>query len=177
MSALIAILLCIITILVIVILIVMRKQYQKDSLVTLGKSSGDFHEQLVRYDEEGGGEMDTNGYDVSILTSARNESGLSHAPGLYARVKRPPPDRYCMAAVIETRKDAADHDRDSFPYDTLHIYGYEGSESLAGSLSSLQSSSSTDSSEEYDFLSDWGPRFRTLAELYGAGNPDRYYRY
>lgn len=26
------------------------------------KNSGEIHEQLVTYDEEGGGEMDTNGY-------------------------------------------------------------------------------------------------------------------
>ncbi|KAJ8400445.1 hypothetical protein AAFF_G00395690 [Aldrovandia affinis] len=114
-SALIAILLCILTILVIVIFIVVRKRYQKDALVTLGKGSREIHEQLVTYDEEGGGEMDTNGYD-------------------------PPADRGHVAAMIEAKKDAADHDRDGIPYDTLHIYGYEGPGSLAGSLSSLQTS-------------------------------------
>lgn len=46
---------------VIVILFVMRKRYQKDSLASM-KNSGEIHEQLVTYDEEGGGEMDTNGY-------------------------------------------------------------------------------------------------------------------
>lgn len=39
----------------------MRKRYQKDSLAHM-KNSGEIHEQLVTYDEEGGGEMDTNGY-------------------------------------------------------------------------------------------------------------------
>lgn len=39
----------------------MRKRYQKDSLASM-KNSGEIHEQLVTYDEEGGGEMDTNGY-------------------------------------------------------------------------------------------------------------------
>lgn len=39
----------------------MRKRYQKDSLANM-KNSGEIHEQLVTYDEEGGGEMDTNGY-------------------------------------------------------------------------------------------------------------------
>lgn len=52
---------------VIVILYVMRKRYQKDSLASM-KNSGEIHEQLVTYDEEGGGEMDTNGYvDEKIL--------------------------------------------------------------------------------------------------------------
>ncbi|XP_031424603.1 cadherin-5 [Clupea harengus] len=165
--ALITILLCIVTILVIVILLVLRRRYQKDSLVAMGKSSGEIHEQLVTYDEEGGGEMDTNGYDVSILTSARHDATLLPGPGLYAMVKKPQACKGDMAAMIEVKKDEADHDRDGIPYDTLHIYGYEGPGSLAGSLSSLGSSSSGDSMD-YDFLNDWGPRFRTLAELYGV---------
>uniref|UniRef100_A0A3B4E5Y7 Cadherin-5 n=1 Tax=Pygocentrus nattereri TaxID=42514 RepID=A0A3B4E5Y7_PYGNA len=172
-SALIAILLCIVTILVIVILFVLRKRYQKQNLVTLGKPVGEIHEQLVTYDEEGGGEMDTNGYDVSILSSACHSSSLrpTPAPVVYAVAKKPPACKGDMAMMIEVKKDEADHDRDGIPYDTLHIYGYEGTESLAGSLSSLDSSSVA-SNLDYDFLSDWGPRFRTLAQLYGVDGSD-----
>lgn len=172
-SALIAILLCIATILVIVILFVLRKRYQKETLVALGKSAGEIHEQLVTYDEEGGGEMDTNGYDVSILSSACHSGTLRVAPGpaIYAVAKKPPACKGDMAMMIEVKKDEADHDRDGIPYDTLHIYGYEGTESLAGSLSSLDSSS-VGSAVDYDFLSDWGPRFRTLAQLYGMDGSD-----
>lgn len=183
--ALIAILLCILTILVIVILFVMRKRYQKDSLASM-KNSGEIHEQLVTYDEEGGGEMDTNGYDVSILSSACHDGSLLRRPdhhphpSLYAMVQKAPHQPTAckgdMAVMIEVKKDEADHDRDGFPYDTLHIYGYEGPESLAGSLSSLESSS-TGSNLDYDFLSDWGPRFRTLAELYGVDGPEYYHQY
>ncbi|XP_058639185.1 cadherin-5 [Onychostoma macrolepis] len=170
-SALLAILLCIVTILVIVILIVLRRRYQKEVLVS--KSCGEIHEQLVRYDEEGGGEMDTNGYDVSILSSACHDSSFrpSTGPSLYAVVKKPSACKGDMAMMIEVKKDEADHDRDGIPYDTLHIYGYEGSESLAGSLSSLDSSSSG-SNLDYDFLHEWGPRFRTLAQLYGVDGSD-----
>ncbi|XP_017287281.1 cadherin-5 [Kryptolebias marmoratus] len=185
--ALIAILLCILFILVIVILSVMRKHCQKDSLANM-KNSGEIHEQLVTYDEEGGGEMDTNGYDVSILTSACNDGSLLRHPdclphpSMYAMVQKPhhhSQPTACkgdMAAMIEMKKDEADHDRDGFPYDTLHIYGYEGPESLAGSLSSLESSSSG-SNLDYDFLNDWGPRFRVLAELYGVDGSDYYHQY
>ncbi|XP_058238152.1 cadherin-5 [Hemibagrus wyckioides] len=170
MSAIIAILLCIVTILVIVILFVLRKRYQKEAIVALGKPSGEIHEQLVAYDEEGGGEMDTNVYDVSILTSARSDGRLcpDPPPAMYAVVKKPSACKGDMAVMIEVKKDEADHDRDGIPYDTLHIYGYEGSESLAGSLSSLESASSFGSDLDYDFLSDWGPRFRTLAQIYGS---------
>uniref|UniRef100_A0A3B5M4V1 Cadherin Y-type LIR-motif domain-containing protein n=1 Tax=Xiphophorus couchianus TaxID=32473 RepID=A0A3B5M4V1_9TELE len=159
---------------VIVILIVMRKHYQKDSLASM-KNSGEIHEQLVTYDEEGGGEMDTNG---SLL---RHPDRRSH-PSMYAMVQKPhhlSQPTACkgdMAAMIDMKKDEADHDRDGFPYDTLHIYGYEGPESLAGSLSSLDSSSSG-SNLDYDFLNDWGPRFKALAELYGVDGADYYHQY
>uniref|UniRef100_A0A3B4A5H4 Cadherin-5 n=1 Tax=Periophthalmus magnuspinnatus TaxID=409849 RepID=A0A3B4A5H4_9GOBI len=168
--ALIAILLCILIILVTVILFAIRKRYQKEHLSSL-KHSGEIHEQLVTYDEEGGGEMDTNGYDVSILTSACHDGSLLRHPD-----NHPHPSPRNMAAMIEDKKFEADHDRDGFPYDTLHIYGYEGPESLAGSLSSLDSSSSG-SNLDYDFLNDWGPRFRTLAELYGVNNHEYYHQY
>ena len=72
----------------------------------------------------------------------------------YAMVQRPPACKGDMAVMIEVKKDEADHDRDGIPYDTLHIYGYEGPESLAGSLSSLDNSS-TSSNLDYDFLQDW----------------------
>lgn len=127
-------------------------------------------------------------YDVSILTSACNDGSLLRHPDclphppLYAMVQKPrhhSQPAACkgdMAAMIEMKKDEADHDRDGFPYDTLHIYGYEGPESLAGSLSSLESSSSG-SNLDYDFLNDWGPRFRVLAELYGVDGADYYHQY
>ncbi|XP_026883433.2 cadherin-5 [Electrophorus electricus] len=172
-SALVTILLCILTILVIVILFALRKSYQKEALVGLGKSSGEIHQQLVTYDEEGGGEMDTNGYDVSILSSACQDCSVGPAsgPAMYAVVKKPSACTGDMAVMIEVKKDEADHDRDGIPYDTLHIYGYEGPESLAGSLSSLESSS-CGSNLDYDVLSDWGPRFRMLAQLYGVEGSD-----
>ncbi|XP_041077645.1 cadherin-5-like [Polyodon spathula] len=177
--ALAVILLCIV-VLVITLLIAMRRNIKKDSLATLGKSSGEIHEQLVSYDEEGGGEMDTNGYDVSVLNSARHNSmrprpEAQPGPCLYATVQKPAAKGE-MAVMIEVKKDEADHDRDGIPYDTLHIYGYEGSESLAGSLSSLESASS-DSDLDYDFLNDWGPRFNTLAELYGVEGVENGYEY
>uniref|UniRef100_A0A8D0FB85 Cadherin-15 n=1 Tax=Strix occidentalis caurina TaxID=311401 RepID=A0A8D0FB85_STROC len=52
------------------------------------------------------------------------------------------------------------------PYDTALIYDYEGSGSVASPLSSIVSSL-TDEDQDYDYLSEWGPRFRRLADLYG----------
>ncbi|NXP18169.1 CADH5 protein, partial [Scytalopus superciliaris] len=175
-QALVAIFICIFTIIaffaVLAMLLLLRKRHKKD-LSGLGRSVAEIHEQLVRYDEEGGGEMDTTSYDVSVLNSIRKNGMKPEAvPSPYAQVQKPPGNTTTsgageMETMIEEKKSEADNDRDLLPYDTLHIYGYEGAESIAESLSSLQSGSS-DSDIDYDFLNDWGPRFKMLAELYGS---------
>ncbi|XP_075290187.1 cadherin-5 [Opisthocomus hoazin] len=170
-QALVAIFICIFTIIVITLLILLRKRHKKD-LSGLGRNVAEIHEQLVTYDEEGGGEMDTTSYDVSVLNSVRKNGIKPEAvPSPYAQVQKPPGNITSgageMEMMIEVKKDEADNDRDLLPYDTLHIYGYEGAESIAESLSSLESGSS-DSDIDYDFLNDWGPRFKMLAELYGS---------
>ncbi|XP_078526520.1 cadherin-5 isoform X2 [Lissotriton helveticus] len=173
-QALVAIFVCILTILVITLLIILSQRYRKDVNI-LGKNVAEIHEQLVTYDEEGGGEMDTTSYDVSVLNSVRRNvmtTRMEMAPGpcLYAKVKKPARNGD-MAFMIEVKKDEADNDSDVLPYDTLHIFGYEGSESIVDSLSSLESGSS-DSDIDYDVLNDWGPRFKMLADLYGLEQSD-----
>ncbi|KAG8143992.1 hypothetical protein E2320_001123 [Naja naja] len=159
----------------ILLLIVWRRRHKKD-LSVLKKNVEEIHEQLVAYDEEGGGEMDTTSYDVSVLNSARQRGivcsrmPLEDAPCKYSREQKIPENGLSgigeMGIMIEMKKDEADNDGDILPYDTLHIFGYEGAESIAESLSSLGSGSS-DLDIDYDFLNDWGPRFKMLAELYG----------
>ncbi|KAF6076898.1 cadherin 5 [Phyllostomus discolor] len=180
-QALVAIFLCILTITVITLLIFLRRRLRKQARAQ-GKSVLEIHEQLVTYDEEGGGEMDTTSYDVSVLNSARRHRGAKPPrpgrdvpPPVYAKVQKAPQhtpflrhgEPGDMAAVIEVKKDEADHDSSGLPYDTLHLFDYEGSESIAESLSSLGTHSSN-SDIDYDFLNDWGPRFKMLAELYST---------
>ncbi|XP_004690559.1 PREDICTED: cadherin-5 [Condylura cristata] len=177
--ALVAIFLCILTITVITMLLFLWRRIRKQARAH-GKNVLEIHEQLVTYDEEGGGEMDTTSYDVSVLNSVRHgrakppRPALDTRPALYAQVQKPPrlpPGMHGgpgeMATMIEVKKEEADLDEGGPPYDTTHVYGYEGSESIAESLSSLGTDSS-DSDVDYDFLNDWGPRFKMLAELYGS---------
>ena len=64
-------------------------------------------------------------------------------------------------------KDAENPDDDPFN-DSTHEFNHEGGDSEAGSLSSL-ASSSTDASQDYDYLRGWGDKFARLADMYGAG--------
>ncbi|KAG8563082.1 hypothetical protein GDO81_015926 [Engystomops pustulosus] len=154
---------------VLVAFLILRRMRNNGPLM-LVKSPAEIHEQLVTYDEEGGGEMDTNGYDVSVLNSVRrnmvrSKPDMEPYPNLYAQVQKPARNGD-MFSMIEAKKDDADNDGECLPYDTLHIFGYEGSESIVESLSSLESGSS-DSEIDYDVLNEWGPRFKMLADLYG----------
>ncbi|KAM8946815.1 cadherin-5 [Pelodytes ibericus] len=158
-------------ILILVVLILVLIKVRRENTNILGKNVAEIHEQLVTYDEEGGGEMDTNSYDVSVLNSVRRnvirpKCEKEPGPVVYTHLQLPTCNEGDMSYVIEAKKDEVDNDGAGLPYDTLHIFGYEGSESIVESLSSLESGSS-DSEIDYDVLNDWGPRFKMLADLYG----------
>ncbi|XP_050984502.1 cadherin-7a [Labeo rohita] len=173
-GALVAILACIITLLVLVLLIVTMRRRKKEPLIL--DEDRDVRENIVRYDDEGGGEEDTEAFDMVALRnlnvvrdSKARRDVTPEVPTLYC--SRPPPykitpDNGIFREFIWDRLKDADVDPSAPPYDSLQTYAFEGSGSVAESLSSLDSLS-TDSEQNYDYLSDWGPRFRKLADLYG----------
>nr|XP_046178120.1 cadherin-7-like [Oncorhynchus gorbuscha] len=171
-GALIAILACILTLLVLVLLIVTMRRRKKEPLIL--DEERDVRENIVRYDDEGGGEEDTEAFDMVALRNLKlvRESGgktrrdvTPEVPSLFLS-SRPPPDNGIFRDFIWDRLKEADVDASAPPYDSLQTYAFEGSGSAADSLSSLDSLS-TDSEQNYDYLSDWGPRFKKLADLYG----------
>ncbi|XP_013913110.1 PREDICTED: cadherin-15 [Thamnophis sirtalis] len=141
----------------------------------LGSWQDDLRDNIVNYDEQGGGEEDQDAYDLSQLRDPDlfgppaprgkplRRRDAPHGYALPLPLPRCPSD---IEDFINEGLEAADSDPSVPPYDTALIYDYEGACSASGSLSSLQSSLG-DEDQDYDYLQEWGPRFQRLAELYG----------
>ncbi|XP_034854822.1 cadherin-10 isoform X1 [Mirounga leonina] len=175
-GALIAILLCIIILLVIVVLFAALKRQRKKEPLILSKE--DIRDNIVSYNDEGGGEEDTQAFDIGTL---RNPAAIEEKklrrdimPETLFIPRRTPtaPDNTDVRDFINERLKEHDLDPTAPPYDSLATYAYEGNDSFAESLSSLESGT-TDGDQNYDYLREWGPRFSKLAEMYGGGESDK----
>ncbi|TMS09254.1 Cadherin-20 [Larimichthys crocea] len=177
-GALIAILACILVLLVMILLMLSLRTHRKKPY--LCDEEENVHENIVRYDDEGGGEEDTEAFDIAAMWNPRE---AHHPLGKMRQDMLPEIESlsryvpqacvmggggdsnvhgYVLAKLLE-----ADMDPCAPPYDSLQTYAYEGEGSVAESLSSLQSGTSN-TDHEYDYLNDWGPRFKKLAEMYGV---------
>uniref|UniRef100_A0A665X0J4 Cadherin-10 n=1 Tax=Echeneis naucrates TaxID=173247 RepID=A0A665X0J4_ECHNA len=179
-GALVAILLCVIILLMIVVLFAaLRRQKKKEPLII---SKEDVRDNVVSYNDEGGGEEDTQAFDIGTLRNPEaieeNKQRRDIVPEtFYPPVRRPvlPPTRDNNGDVrdfINQRLQDNDSDPTAPPYDSLATYAYEGNGSVAESLSSLESVT-TEGDQDYNYLSEWGPRFKKLADMYGGDDSDR----
>uniref|UniRef100_A0A8C9TF27 Cadherin-4 n=1 Tax=Scleropages formosus TaxID=113540 RepID=A0A8C9TF27_SCLFO len=184
-GAIIAILICIIILLILVLIFVgwiKRREKERQTKQLLIDPEDDVRDNILKYDEEGGGEEDQD-YDLSQLQQPESlEHIISKASGVRRVDERPAvaeaqyptrptlPHPGDIGDFIHEGLRAADNDPTAPPYDSLLVFDYEGSGSTAGSVSSLDSSSTGD--QDYDYLDDWGPRFKKLADMYGSGGDD-----
>ncbi|KAI4888142.1 hypothetical protein NFI96_028505 [Prochilodus magdalenae] len=157
-------------VLVLLLLLFLRRKrsVKKEPLLT----DDDTRDNVYYYDEEGGGEDDQD-YDLGVL-----HRGLDNRPDVFRNDVAPtfmpapqyrprPANPEDIGTFVDDNLKAADNDPTAPPYDSLLIFDCEGGGSEAGSLSSLNSSSSGD--QDYDCVSEWGPRFKKLADMYGGG--------
>uniref|UniRef100_A0A3Q3VRN3 Cadherin-6 n=1 Tax=Mola mola TaxID=94237 RepID=A0A3Q3VRN3_MOLML len=175
-GALVAILLCVIILLMIVVLFAaLRRQRKKEPLII---SKEDVRDNVVSYNDEGGGEEDTQAFDIGTLRNPEvmdaNKLRRDIIPEMLFPFRRTSPikDNADVRDFINGRLQDNDSDPTAPPYDSLATYAYEGSGSLAESLSSLESAA-TEGDHDYDYLTNWGPQFKKLAEMYIGKSPDR----
>uniref|UniRef100_A0A674MD32 Cadherin-10 n=1 Tax=Takifugu rubripes TaxID=31033 RepID=A0A674MD32_TAKRU len=172
-GALVAILLCVIILLMIVVLFAaLRRQRKKEPLII---SKEDVRDNVVSYNDEGGGEEDTQAFDIGTLRNPEvmdaNKLRRDIIPEMLFPFRRTSPikDNTDVRDFINGRLQENDSDPTAPPYDSLATYAYEGNGSLAESLSSLESAA-TEGDHDYDYLSNWGPQFKKLAEMYIGKN-------
>ncbi|XP_062376832.1 cadherin-9-like [Sardina pilchardus] len=175
-GALVAILLCIIILLMIVVLFAaLRRQRKKEPLII---SKEDVRDNVVSYNDEGGGEEDTQAFDIGTLRNPEvmeaNKLRRDILPEMLFPFRRASPikDNADIRDFIGGRLAENDSDPTAPPYDSLATYAYEGSGSLAESLSSLESAA-TEGDQDFEYLSHWGPQFRKLADMYIGKDTDR----
>uniref|UniRef100_A0A8C2IZA7 Cadherin-22 n=1 Tax=Cyprinus carpio TaxID=7962 RepID=A0A8C2IZA7_CYPCA len=174
-GALIALLVCILILIVLVLLILTLKRHRKGQ--RMSEDEEDMRDNVIKYNDEGGGEQDTQAYDMSALRSLYDFPEVKNSdsgPELHPVPQRiqnrvvgdgGPADFSVFKGYIRKKVEQADADLSVPPYDSFQTYAFEGSSSPALSLSSIHTLSTT-SEQDFSYLSDWGPRFRQLAGYY-----------
>ncbi|KAB0801471.1 hypothetical protein PPYR_05825 [Photinus pyralis] len=155
-----AILVCVAILLILLLAVVVHRRKQDN---WNEKDSDDIRETIINYEDEGGGEYDT-GFDMSVLRREHLEDKAPVQESLYKQADVPD-----ISGFLTDKKDSCD--RDHMPYDDVRYYAYEGDGNSSGSLSSL--ASCTDEGDlKFNYLSNFGPRFRKLADMYGEDPSD-----
>uniref|UniRef100_A0A8C9XJJ4 Cadherin 24, type 2b n=1 Tax=Sander lucioperca TaxID=283035 RepID=A0A8C9XJJ4_SANLU len=261
-AALLAILACVATLLAVSALSLSLRRQKRDSLSPLEED--DVRENIITYDDEGGGEADTAAFDIAALQSAPHSSrsrvgplygrlcysshtlpvlrrtpggtfepglaelgyrfpggqpdhslviqnqgamvgamesgavyiaptdlstgsrtgslmgfGAGWVPGMEAVRGAPGPGGPSLALrvgeFLRLRLAQVTFDPSQPPYDSVQVYGLEGTGSRAGSLSSLESEAEKDAEKEEwgAGLEEWGPQFHKLAQLFKDREKER----
>ncbi|XP_023032143.1 neural-cadherin isoform X4 [Drosophila willistoni] len=171
----IALALCLSTLILLVLVFVVYNR-RREAHIKYPGPDDDVRENIINYDDEGGGEDDMTAFDITPLQIPIGgpmppELAPMKMPIMYPVMTLMPGQEPNVGMFIEEHKKRADGDPNAPPFDDLRNYAYEGGGSTAGSLSSL-ASGTDDEQQEYDYLGAWGPRFDKLANMYGPEAPN-----
>uniref|UniRef100_A0A665UCZ6 Cadherin-12 n=1 Tax=Echeneis naucrates TaxID=173247 RepID=A0A665UCZ6_ECHNA len=135
----------------------MSQRHQKGKKILM-TSKEDICDNVIHYDDEGGGEADTHAFDMSTLSNimvAVNNWAYFSSHGIVMQGD--------VATIIENRPEESQRGYVAPPYEYLESYAYKGDGSVAGSLSSIEESWIIDNSADISSLFDWEEPFKTLA--------------
>lgn len=165
-SFLIAILICCAILLMLLLAVIVQRKKTNDSY----KDVDDIRENIIDYEEEGGGEGDMTGFNLDVLRCTNMYDADTKIPnGHYIKGSGDEVPDIC--GFLDSKKQHVDNDPETNPFDDVRHYAYEGEGNTTGSLSSL--ASVTDEGDlNFDYLSNFGPRFRKLADMYGEDPSD-----
>ncbi|XP_072267597.1 cadherin-19-like [Pyxicephalus adspersus] len=134
------------TIIVLALAVIVHIKCQKNPAGYTEKGE-DLKENIVKYDDEGGGEEDTEAFDITGLRHQtvmrehkRKRTIRTDIQSMYRLSLGLGPDVTIFKEYLSEKLEEADTDPCGFPPDSLHTYFYEGTGSTSGSLSSLESS-------------------------------------
>ncbi|EEB18272.1 predicted protein [Pediculus humanus corporis] len=155
-----AVIFCVVLLLVLVLVFVVYNR-RREAHIKYPGPDDDVRENIINYDDEGGGEDDMTAFDITPLQIPIG----GPLPEMNTKLPFPPLGSEPNVGIfIEDHKRRADSDANAPPFDDLRNYAYEGGGSTAGSLSSL-ASGTDDEQQEFDYLGAWGPRFEKLADI------------
>ncbi|CAG9759449.1 unnamed protein product [Ceutorhynchus assimilis] len=159
---LVAILVCV-AVLILLLLAVVVHRRKHDNLNE--KDIDDTTENIINYEDEGGGECDAH-FNLSVFPMAPTKEGIQRSEN--PEVNGTEPD---ISVFLDTKKHSCDKDPENLPYDDVRHYAYEGDGNSTGSLSSL-GSCTDDGDLDFNYLSSFGKRFSKLADMYDYDGSD-----
>uniref|UniRef100_A0A3P9D0Z2 Cadherin 24 n=1 Tax=Maylandia zebra TaxID=106582 RepID=A0A3P9D0Z2_9CICH len=156
---LLAMLACVTTLLVVCALSLSLRHQKRDSHSTFEED--DVRENIISYDDEGGGEADTAAFDITALQSIRGWASGAEP----ARTETTNPQPLRMEELLNIRLDQVTFDLSQPPYDSLQTYEFEGRDSRAESLSSLESDGEKDEGSVVGGIEELNQKFQRLVEI------------
>ncbi|XP_066580084.1 cadherin-7 [Amia ocellicauda] len=174
-KTLIAIASCLLIIIVLPLLILAVRRHKKKQ--PRGERWEEVAENVMCYTDKGNWEEESKAFDpVTLRTNTKRQDRKTRKEQLVASIRMSlrrsfwigPEDDVFRQFILE-RLFEADTDPCGPPFDCLQTFAFEGTGSLAGSLSSLESCASE---QNYDYLSELGPLFKRLAHMYVSGEEE-----